>query len=181
MALISVERLYVDFPRAGAPLKVLDGVSVAIERGEFMSIVGPSGSGKTTFLNVLSSLVRPASGKIDTGGANMAMVFQKPHLLPWRSVIENALFGLECQRVLTQEDRAAAEQLLGQMHLDDCLHDYPHQLSEGMKQRVNLARALLVKPDVLLMDEPFRRWMSVPATGYRMICYPCGTTCNSPF
>jgi len=149
--LMTIGDLHVHF----GDLHVLDGLELTVQPGEFLALVGPSGCGKTTFLHVLAGLHTPTSGRIDTGGARAAMVFQRPTLMPWRSVLDNALFGLECRQRVSDDDRARASELLHRMGLGDHLRDHPHQLSEGMKQRVNLARALLVEPDVLLLDEPF--------------------------
>ena len=156
MALLQVEDLIVRFPsRAQGILTVLDGITLAVAKGEFFSLIGPSGCGKTTLLRVLNGLIEPSAGHITRPAATMAMVFQKPTLMPWRTVIDNAIFGLECRGRVGTSARTAAAELLERMRLGDHLHDYAHELSEGMKQRVNLARALLVAPDILLLDEPF--------------------------
>jgi NitT/TauT family transport system ATP-binding protein len=138
-------------------LRVLDGISLAVEQGEFFSLIGPSGCGKTTFLHALAGLCQPSAGQIETGDGELgaALVFQRPTLMPWRTVLDNALFGLECRGPLTDDHRRRGRALLESMGLGAHLDDHPHQLSEGMKQRVNLARALLVEPTVLLLDEPF--------------------------
>jgi len=139
----------------GGPLSVLDAVSLEVRTGEFFAMVGPSGCGKTTLLDLVMGLTEPSSGRIDVGAQRAAMVFQRPHLLPWRTVLDNALYGLECRGELDAQSRERAVGLLQRMKLGDHLQEHPHQLSEGMKQRVNLARALLVDPQLLLMDEPF--------------------------
>jgi NitT/TauT family transport system ATP-binding protein len=141
---------------------VLDDVSFTVARSEFVSIVGPSGCGKTTLLNIAAGLVRPTSGSIsvagrpvDGPGPDRALVFQDASLLPWRSVRSNVMFGLECQGRVTSAAQARADELIEMVGLSGFERYYPHQLSGGMRQRVNLARALLVDPEVLLMDEPF--------------------------
>ena len=152
---VRIEQLTVDFPTPGGDsLRVLDGVDITLRDGELLSIIGPSGCGKTTLLNAVAGLLVPTSGRLDRGGAKTAMVFQRATLLPWQSVLDNTLFGLACRGAVTPEARARALDLLDVMRLSPHLHDLPHQLSEGMQQRVNLARALLIKPDVLLLDEP---------------------------
>ena len=153
---LAVEELSVTFRRAGRqPLLVLDGVSFTVGPGEFVSLIGPSGCGKTTLLLVIAGLAPPTAGKADLQGRRAAVVFQRPMLLPWRTALGNAIFGLECLEMAPAEARSRGTDLLIRVGLERHLNDYPHQLSEGMKQRVNLARALLVEPDVLLLDEPF--------------------------
>ncbi len=127
-------------------LRVLHGVSFAVTPGELVGIVGRSGCGKTTLLHALAGLLTPTSGVVDLEGAVTAMAFQRPTLLPWRTVLDNAVFG---QEAAGAADREGARRLLAEMRLADHLADHPHQLS------VNLARALLVDPSVLLLDEPF--------------------------
>jgi NitT/TauT family transport system ATP-binding protein len=149
-------------PRTNSRLVALDGVSLAIEDGEFLSIVGPSGCGKTTFLAVVDGLIPATSGRIlvDGGvvtapGSDRAVVFQDASLLPWRTVLDNVVYGLECRGVNAREGRARAQRFIDLVGLSGFEHHYPHELSGGMQQRVNLARALVVDPKVLLMDEPF--------------------------
>ncbi|MBL4846243.1 MAG: ABC transporter ATP-binding protein [Planctomycetes bacterium] len=152
---LTVRDLRASYPvGASERLEVLGGIDVSVARGEILALVGTSGCGKTTLLHVLSGLHAPSGGTIEGSRDSMAMVFQRPHLLPWRTVLDNATFGLECRGDVTDAN-AKASALLSRMGLGDHLADYPHQLSEGMKQRVNLARALLVEPEVLLLDEPF--------------------------
>jgi NitT/TauT family transport system ATP-binding protein len=141
---------------------VLQDVSFAVGRGEFVSIVGPSGCGKTTLLNIASGLLRATSGTIDVAGKpvngpslDRAVVFQDASLLPWRTVQSNVMFGLECQGRVTAAAQERAAALIEMVGLSGFERYYPHQLSGGMRQRVNLARALLVDPEMLLMDEPF--------------------------
>ena len=134
---------------------VLHGVDVAIERGEIFGIIGPSGTGKTTLLSLFMGLSAPASGELAVSAKRTALVFQKPQLFPWRTALENAAYGLECRGEPREGAREKARALLVRLGLGEKLAAHPHQLSEGMKQRVNLARALLVDPDLLLMDEPY--------------------------
>jgi NitT/TauT family transport system ATP-binding protein len=146
----------------GASSLALDAVSFAIRDGEFVSIVGPSGCGKTTLLNMAGGLLRPTDGTFKVSGVEVAgpgsdraMVFQDASLLPWRTVVDNVLFGAECQGRDRRSVLEPAQELIKLVGLSGFERHYPHQLSGGMKQRVNLARALLVEPEVLLMDEPF--------------------------
>jgi NitT/TauT family transport system ATP-binding protein len=141
---------------------VLDKVSFDVRDGEFLSIVGPSGCGKTTLLRIVDGLVGCDYGEVilnghavSKPGPDRGFVFQSDGLLPWRTVLENVAFGLEAQGVPRKERRERAGELLGMVGLASFHNAYPHQLSGGMRQRVNLARALAINPDVLLMDEPF--------------------------
>lgn len=148
--------------RHGTEQEVLADVSFTVANGEFVSIVGPSGCGKTTLLNIASGLLTPTrgtfavSGRPITGpGKDRAMVFQDASLLPWRTVLGNVLYGLECQGGDTRAATPRALELIELVGLKGFERYYAHELSGGMRQRVNLGRALLTDPDVLLMDEPF--------------------------
>ena len=134
-------------------VKVLDGVTLDIGRGEFIAFVGPSGCGKTTLLNLLSGHFAPTSGSIERGGRTR-MVYQEDSLFPWRTVNGNISLGL---RELAQngERGGRIRELLRLIRLEGFGDHYPHQLSGGMRQRVELARALAGDTDTLLMDEPF--------------------------
>jgi NitT/TauT family transport system ATP-binding protein len=149
-------------PPNRAPVRALGGFDIAVEEGEFLSIVGPSGCGKSTFLNVVLGLTKPDAGEvlmhgkpIGGPGGDRAMVFQEFGLLPWRTVQHNIELGLELKKVAADKRRATAERLIVLVGLAGFEQHYPHELSGGMKQRVGLARALATDPDVLLMDEPF--------------------------
>lgn len=139
----------------GSELNVLDGIDLDIREGEFLSIIGPSGCGKTTLLNILCGLEPPSSGQVEMDRDRLAHVFQRPLLLPWRNVLDNVTFSMECGGHRAREVRADALSILEMMGLQDFLLFKPHELSLGMQQRVDLARALLVRPRILLMDEPF--------------------------
>lgn len=160
---LSVERLAVSFERTGAPpLLVLDHVSFDVQEGQFVALVGPSGCGKTTVLRCMAGLQRPGEGRITIGGRpltgvdrRVAMVFQSDSLFPWRTVQANVAFGLEVRRVPRARSGETVQELVDLVGLSGFERAYPHQLSGGMRQRVNLARALAVDPEVLLMDEPF--------------------------
>jgi NitT/TauT family transport system ATP-binding protein len=132
---------------------VFEDLSIEIERGEFVAIVGPSGCGKTTLLNLLSGFLKPTSGVIRREGS-ARMVYQSDGLFPWLNVAENIALGL--RNIKGERERAAQlKDLLSLIRLDGFAEHYPHQLSGGMRQRVELARALAGQADVLLMDEPF--------------------------
>jgi len=139
----------------------LDDLSLDIAPGEFVSLVGPSGCGKTTVLRIIDGLIAPDRGEVLVKGRppeptyDMAMVFQSARLLPWRTVAGNIEFVLGLRGQSRRDRRARALALLGAVGLRDFADAYPHELSGGMQQRVGLARALAVEPEVLLMDEPF--------------------------
>ena len=156
-----VSKVYVR-SRTGEAVPALNEISLTVERGEFVSIVGPSGCGKSTFLNIVDGLLEPTGGEIRVAGRvitgpghDRAMVFQDSSLLPWYSVARNIMFGLECQGVPAKEARKRTEGFITMVGLRGFEQHYPHELSGGMQQRVNLARALAVDPELLLMDEPF--------------------------
>ncbi len=140
----------------------LEGVSLAVEQGEFVAIVGPSGCGKSTLLLLINGLLRPSSGRIllngrpvSSPGPDRALVFQEFALLPWRTVLHNVELGLEVTGQSAAARREIARDNLRLVGLSAFERYYPHQLSGGMRQRVGIARALAVGPEVLLMDEPF--------------------------
>ncbi len=143
-------------------LQVLQNIDVTIERGDFLSVVGPSGCGKTTFLRIVAGLEPLSSGtillegqKLSGPGGNRGFVFQNDSLLPWRTVVANALIGPEVMGQVGARERQRTFDLLKLVGLGGFENYYPRQLSGGMRQRVNLARALAIDPEILLMDEPF--------------------------
>lgn len=137
-------------------------ITLQIDAGEFVAIVGPSGCGKTTFLNAVDGLVPIEQGAllldgrhIGQPGRDRAMVFQQPSLLPWRTVAANVAYGLEIQGRSRQETAELVSRHIDLVGLKGFEHAYPSELSGGMQQRANLARALATDPEVLLLDEPF--------------------------
>jgi NitT/TauT family transport system ATP-binding protein len=143
-------------------LEVLRAIDLDMARGEFASLVGPSGCGKTTFLRIVAGLEPATAGEVrldgrtvTAPGADRGFVFQTDNLLPWRTVLANALLGPEIAGRAGPEARRRTLELLKLVGLAGFERYHPRQLSGGMRQRVNLARALAVDPEILLMDEPF--------------------------
>ncbi|WP_282139628.1 ABC transporter ATP-binding protein [Cytobacillus oceanisediminis] len=148
--------------KTGAKVIALQDINLNIKEGEFICIVGPSGCGKTTFLNTVAGLIKPSRGsifldgkKINGPGIDRSVVFQTPSLFPWRTVIQNVLYGVEIQKRVSKETKKKAKEYIEMVGLKGFENHYPHELSGGMQQRVNLARALTVEPSLLLLDEPF--------------------------
>jgi NitT/TauT family transport system ATP-binding protein len=150
------------FAQGTGHLTAVQGVNIAVRDGEVVSLIGPSGCGKSTLLNIGSGLTAPSEGqafvdgeRVEGPNAHVAFMLQKDLLLPWRTVAENVMFGVEIQGVAAAERRKRAATLLKTLNLSEFSQHYPHQLSGGMRQRVALARTLAVDPTVLLLDEPF--------------------------
>jgi NitT/TauT family transport system ATP-binding protein len=145
-----------------ADVLALDGMSLAVEEGEFLAIVGPSGCGKSTLLRLLAGLLRPIGGRVAYRGQpltnplrEIGYVFQRSNLMPWRTVQANIRLPLEIACAPEAETDALAREFIALVGLDGFADSYPAQLSGGMQQRVALARALIHEPAVLLLDEPF--------------------------
>lgn len=162
--LLAVKDLVITYEhqKTGALTEAVHRVSLDIEEGEFVTIVGLSGCGKTSFLNAVAGLVRVVSGsitvagkRVDRPGPDRAVVFQKATLLPWRTVMDNITYGLELRGVPKKQARLKARRYVDLVQLRGFEHFHPAALSGGMQQRVNLARALVTEPYLLLLDEPF--------------------------
>jgi NitT/TauT family transport system ATP-binding protein len=150
------------YSQRGQRFVALRDVSLEVQAGEFISLVGASGCGKTTLLRIVDGLVPPSRGEVLVNGQavtkpgpDRGFVFQQDALFPWRTVIDNIVFGLEVQGKAKREAIARADALVRLVGLGGFERHYPHELSGGMRQRANLARALTIDPDILLMDEPF--------------------------
>jgi NitT/TauT family transport system ATP-binding protein len=160
---LSLEAISKVFQRPRKPaLEALRDINLQIAEGEFVSIVGASGSGKSTLLRIIDGLLPASAGVVRVSGAavtkpgrDRAMVFQQDGLLPWCNIIENVSYGLRISRKPRREANEIAQQFIDLAGLHGFEHHYPHQLSGGMRQRVNVARALAVNPRILLLDEPF--------------------------
>lgn len=163
---IKIEDLCVSFPdKNGGPLvTALQNINLEIKQGEFISLLGPSGCGKTTLLRTIADLLKPTSGSISVRGQSpreirlqkkYGVVFQNPVLYDWRSVRRNVCMPMELMGIPKKERTARVTKMLELVGLMEFGKKYPHQLSGGMQQRVGIARALAIKPEILLMDEPF--------------------------
>jgi NitT/TauT family transport system ATP-binding protein len=156
---LSAEKTFGNGTRALAP------VQLAIEKGEFVSLIGPSGCGKSTLLKLIANLIEPTDGKLSwwrgdfsrvgEPGRRLAFVFQEPTLMPWARVERNVRLPLDFERVDKEAAQARVAKALEQVDLLKSARSYPRQLSGGMKMRVSIARAMVTEPDLLLMDEPF--------------------------
>jgi NitT/TauT family transport system ATP-binding protein len=150
-------------PRTGRRVLAVDHLNMQIHEGEFLAICGPSGCGKTTFLNAVDGLLPINGGEIRLDnrlitkpGHDRAMVFQHASLLPWRTVFKNVAYGLELRGGMNNKDaKERVQRFVSLVGLEGFEEAYPHELSGGMQQRANLARALAADPEILLMDEPF--------------------------
>ncbi|GAF26093.1 ABC-type nitrate/sulfonate/bicarbonate transport system, ATPase component [Moorella thermoacetica Y72] len=162
MALLEVNHVYKTYTDANRSLTVLDDISFSIAKGEFVCLVGPSGSGKSTLLRMVVGLIQPSRGEIFYRGQQvrgvmdkMAIVFQSFALMPWLTVMGNVALGLEAKGISRPEREALASKYIDKVGLDGFEEAYPRELSGGMKQRVGIARALTMEPELLCMDEPF--------------------------
>jgi len=161
---IQFQNVCVEFPTQHGPMRVLDDISLDIRQGEFVSIIGPSGCGKTTLMSMLAGFVRPTAGHVLLDGKpivgpgpDRGVMFQEYGVFPWLTVRQNIAFGLSlaANRHLSGERDQIVARYLALMQLTDFADHYPKHLSGGMRQRLALARAYAVKPQFLLMDEPF--------------------------
>ena len=161
--LISVEHVSLDFKKEKEQLPVLNDVSFTASKNQFVTMTGPSGCGKSTLLRIIGGLTKSTSGvvkfrdsPITSPRAEIAMIFQNFVLLPWRTSLENVLFGLSSRKDLNEDQKKQVSmKALEDTGLKGFENVYPGELSGGMKQRVGIARALALAPQVLLMDEPF--------------------------
>lgn len=154
-----VTHVYVTDKEASLAVEHID---LTVNKGEFISLVGPSGCGKTTILSIIAGLIVPASGMVQIQGklvnapsTQVGYMLQQDYLFPWRTIMQNALLGLELTDQLNAKTKSHTVDLLTEMGLGAVLQHYPYQLSGGMRQRVALVRTLATSPDILLLDEPF--------------------------
>jgi ABC-type nitrate/sulfonate/bicarbonate transport system ATPase subunit len=159
---VRLDDVWKDFAKGARRVEALQAIDLAIEPNEFAAILGPSGCGKSTLLNLVAGFDRPTRGRVLTSGVEVdapgprrAVVFQEPALFPWSTVRDNVTFGLRQQGRPPAEWRDRVDAILEQVGLTGFEGHYPAELSGGMKQRVGIARVLVLDPEVLLMDEPF--------------------------
>jgi NitT/TauT family transport system ATP-binding protein len=150
------------FPGRAGPVEALRGMDLHVDNGEFVAVVGRSGCGKSTLLRLVAGLLAPTSGRVMVDNVpvagprrDIAMMFQRPALLPWRNVLQNVLLPVEIFGWRRAEHKVLAQRLLDMVGLHGFEKRHPHELSGGMQQRVALCRALIQRPRLLLMDEPF--------------------------
>ncbi len=154
--IITAQKINKQFDEAGQLLPVLQNVSLSVDQGEFVCLVGPSGSGKSTLLRILLGLDRPDSGSVELHNEpKTAMIFQNFAIFPWLNVVDNVGFGLKMAGLAPDLIAAQVAGYIKEMGLEGFEQQHPRELSGGMKQRVGIARALAMEPDILFMDEPF--------------------------
>lgn len=158
---LGIQDIFLAFGSNGSQVDVLQGFSLDVRPGEFVSVLGPSGCGKSSLLKVAAGLVQPTTGVVRVDGevvqghdARVGMIFQEYALFPWLNTVDNVEFGLKMRGVPRQERRNRAARYVDLVRLTGFESHYPQQLSGGMRQRAALARALVVDPEILLMDEP---------------------------
>ena len=166
---IEFDRVTKSFPRtdgSGGTFDAVRDLSFAVRRGELLAILGRTGCGKSTTFNLISGLLRPTSGRVTVQGrdpfmqfawfrSKIGIVFQNDRLMPWRTAFQNVGLGLELNRVEKNKRAEIVASWLARLGLKDHGNDFPHALSGGMRQRVSIARAFAIKPEILLCDEPF--------------------------
>lgn len=160
--LLRAENVSISYVLGESEYKVVDRISFSVQQNEFLSIIGPSGCGKSSLIRVMIGLQEASSGKVVFLGKEvrgppegMSMVFQNIALIPWKTALENVMLAMTNEQLSSSERESKAIDALDLVHLKGFEHAYPAELSGGMKQRVGVARAIVVNPEILLMDEPF--------------------------
>jgi NitT/TauT family transport system ATP-binding protein len=159
---VQLKNISMKYHSLEAEIEALNNINLDIHKGEFVSIVGPSGCGKSTLLSIMAGLLKQSSGtvlinkeEITEPSSNVGYMLQKDHLFEWRTILQNALLGLEIQNKITETNKNYVIELLNTYGLKDFKNHYPRQLSGGMRQRAALIRTLAIKPEILLLDEAF--------------------------
>ena len=160
--IVEFENISMTYHTQDREILALDNLKLSIQDEEILGIVGPSGCGKSTLLSLVAGLISPSKGRVFVNNKevkeplkNIGYMFQKDQLFDWRNILDNVTLGLELQKKLNEESLKEAREMLDSYGLGDFLDLYPNQLSGGMRQRVALIRTLILKPDILLLDEPF--------------------------
>ncbi|MCH5249591.1 MAG: ABC transporter ATP-binding protein [Lachnospiraceae bacterium] len=154
--ILSLENIYYSYHNLKGETPAISGMSFQVKEGEFLAIVGPSGCGKSTLLSIIAGLLKPESGTLSFGSpTTIGYMLQHDHLFEWRTIYKNVILGLELNKNLTKENTDYVLQLLKDYGLYSFKDQKPSQLSGGMRQRAALIRTMAVKPDLLLLDEPF--------------------------
>jgi NitT/TauT family transport system ATP-binding protein len=174
MALLEVKNVTKSFISEGKKIFVLEDINFGVNKDEFLVLVGPSGCGKSTLLRIIGGLEKPDIGKVLFHGEpiiaptfEITMIFQQFGLLPWKTVLENVELPMEIHRIEPKKRREIALRFIKDVDLEDFKNTYPYELSGGMKQRVGIARALALQPEILLMDEPFSSLDALTAESLR--------------
>ncbi|MGG5252625.1 ABC transporter ATP-binding protein [Neobacillus sp. SM06] len=162
MSFLTIEDVHHTYFSKANATTALSDINLSVEEGEFVSFLGPSGCGKTTLLSIIAGLIRPTNGTVllenkpvSTVKNQIGYMLQQDYLFPWKTIEENVLLGLKLSKLLTEESKMAALNLLAQMGLAGVEKQLPKQLSGGMRQRVALVRTLATEPKLLMLDEPF--------------------------
>lgn len=154
--ILDIQNVRKVYHTSNGEIEAIKDCSLSLEEGEFVSIVGPSGCGKSTLLSILSGLELPSSGNFFLKkDCTIGYMLQTDCLFPWLTIFENAILGLKIKKINTKENQEYVRKLLNTYGLKEFVNKYPYELSGGMKQRVALIRTLALKPDILLLDEPF--------------------------
>ena len=155
-SILKIDRLCKNYHSKDGVVIALDDITLDIRNGEYIAIVGPSGCGKSTLLNIIGGIDKKSSGKIIMDeDIRIGYMLQNDCLFPWLNILDNCLIGLKIRNDLNDENINYVKELLNTYGLGDFMYNYPSSLSGGMKQRVALIRTLALKPDILLLDEPF--------------------------
>ena len=152
--LINLNNISKKFFSKNGETNVLEDITFDISDNQIVALLGPSGCGKSTILNIISNLEQKTKGQININ-CKLGYMFQKDNLMEWRNIFNNVIIGLEVKRIKTKDNIMYANSLLDKYHLSEFKNHYPSELSGGMRQRVSLIRTLVLKPDLLLLDEPF--------------------------
>lgn len=156
LPIVELKNINLSYHSPSGETTAITDLSFSVDKGEFISIVGPSGCGKSTLLSLIAGLLAPTSGELNiNSNTNIGYMLQKDYLFEWRTIQSNVYLGLEIQNKLTEKNKAYVDKLLEQYGLGEFKNSLPSQLSGGMRQRAALIRTLSIRPEILLLDEPF--------------------------